>query len=138
MRLEIIGRRDRLDDLLLREISRAEEATAEGQHLHLRIAVDYSSRDAIRRAATGMVVALSPDRPTSSDLLRPMLAQAMTADSCEVDLFIGTGGEKRLPDFLLWDSAYAEPLFTDRTWRDFDAADLDAALAEFKTSGMTL
>jgi undecaprenyl diphosphate synthase len=132
VRLEIIGRRDRLDNLLLREISRAEEATAEGRRLHLRIAVDYSSRDSITRAAAGMVVALSPDRPTSSDLLRPMLAQALTAESGEVDLLIRTGGEKRLSDFLLWESAYAELLFTDRTWPDFDAADLDAALAEFK------
>jgi undecaprenyl diphosphate synthase len=132
VRLEIIGRRDRLDNLLLREISRAEEATAEGQRLHLRIAVDYSSRDAITRAAAGMVVALSPDRPTSSDLLRPMLAQALTAESGEVDLLIRTGGEKRLSDFLLWESAYAELLFTDRTWPDFGVADLDAALAEFK------
>jgi undecaprenyl diphosphate synthase len=132
VRLEIIGRRERLDNLLLREISRAEEATAEGQRLHLRIAVDYSSRDAITRAAASMVVALSPGRPTSSDLLRPMLAQALTAESGEVDLLIRTGGEKRLSDFLLWESAYAELLFTDRTWPDFDAADLDAALAEFK------
>jgi undecaprenyl diphosphate synthase len=132
VRLEIIGRRDRLDNLLLREISRAEEATAEGRRLHLRIAVDYSSRDSITRAAVGMVVALSPDRPASSDLLRPMLAQALTAESGEVDLLIRTGGEKRLSDFLLWESAYAELLFTDRTWPDFDATDLDAALAEFK------
>jgi len=132
VRLQIIGRRDRLGNLLLREISRAEEATAEGQRLHLRIAVDYSSRDAITRAATGIVVALSPDRPTSADLLRPMLAQALTAESGEVDLLIRTGGEKRLSDFLLWESAYAELLFTDRTWPDFDTNDLDAALAEFK------
>jgi undecaprenyl diphosphate synthase len=132
VRLEIIGRRDRLDSLLQREISRAEEATIEGQRLHLRIAVDYSSRDAITRAAVGMVVTLSPDRPTSSDLLRPMLAQALTAESGEVDLLIRTGGEKRLSDFLLWESAYAELLFTDRTWPDFDSTHLDAALAEFK------
>ena len=132
VRLEIIGRRDRLDHLLLREISRAEEATAEGRRLHLRIAVDYSSRDAITRAAAGMVVALSPDGPTSSDRLRPMLEQALTAESGEVDLLIRTGGEKRLSDFLLWESAYAELLFTDRTWPDFGATDLDAALAEFK------
>jgi undecaprenyl diphosphate synthase len=131
VRLEIIGRRDRLDSLLLREISRAEEATAEGQCLHLRIAVDYSSRDAITRAAAGMVAALSPDRPISTDLLRPMLAQALTVGSGEVDLLIRTGGEKRLSDFLLWESAYAELLFTDRMWPDFDATDLDAALAEF-------
>src|ERR1035438_4603626 len=124
-RLEIIGRRDRLDNSLLREISRAEEATAEGQRLHLRVAVDYSSRDAITRAAAVLVVALSPDRPTSSDLLRPMLAEALTAESGEVDLLIRTGGERRLSDFLLWESAYAELLFTDRTWPDFDATDLD-------------
>src|SRR6202040_3807019 len=83
------------------------------------------------RAVAGMVVALSPDRATSPDLLRPMLAQALTAESGEVDLLIRTGGEKRLSDFLLWESAYAELLFTDRMWPDFDATDLDAALAEF-------
>jgi undecaprenyl diphosphate synthase len=132
VRLEIIGRRDRLNHLLLREISRAEKTTAEGQRLHLRIAVDYSSRDAITRAAAGVVVSLSPDGPTCSDRLRPMLAQALTAESGEVDLLIRTGGEKRLSDFLLWESAYAELLFTDRMWPDFDATDLDAALAEFK------
>jgi undecaprenyl diphosphate synthase len=61
-----------------------------------------------------------------------MLAQALTAESGEVDLLIRTGGERRLLDFLLWESAYAELLFTDRMWPDFDATDLDAALAEFK------
>jgi undecaprenyl diphosphate synthase len=60
-----------------------------------------------------------------------MLAQALTAESGEVDLLIRTGGEKRLSDFLLWESAYAELLFTDRMWPDFDATDLDAALEEF-------
>jgi undecaprenyl diphosphate synthase len=60
-----------------------------------------------------------------------MLAQALTADSGEVDLLIRTGGEKRLSDFLLWESAYAELLFTDRMWPDFDSSDLDAALKEF-------
>ncbi len=58
--------------------------------------------------------------------------QALTADSGEVDLLIRTGGEKRLSDFLLWESAYAELLFTDRMWPDFDATDLDAALREFR------
>jgi undecaprenyl diphosphate synthase len=60
-----------------------------------------------------------------------MLAHALTAESGEVDLLIRTGGEKRLSDFLLWESAYAELLFTDRMWPDFDATDLDAALGEF-------
>jgi undecaprenyl diphosphate synthase len=130
-RLEVIGRRDRLPKLLLREIVQAECATAEGRRLHLRVAVDYSSRDAITRAAAGVTAALSRDRPPSADQLGRMLAQALTAESGEVDLLIRTGGEKRLSDFLLWESAYAELLFTDRMWPDFDAADLDAALGEF-------
>ena len=130
-RLEIIGRRDRLPNLLLREIARAESATAQGRRLHLRVAVDYSSRDAITRAAARVTNAHSPDRPPSADLLGRMLAQALTAESGEVDLLIRTGGEKRLSDFLLWESAYAELLFTDRMWPDFDITDLDAALGEF-------
>jgi undecaprenyl diphosphate synthase len=129
-RLEFIGRRDRLPPLLVREIARAEDATAEGRRLHLRIAVDYSSRDAITRAVAGVSAAL-PLELLSAELVGRMLAQALTADSGEVDLLIRTGGEKRLSDFLLWESAYAELLFTDRTWPDFDATDLDAALGEF-------
>ena len=132
VRLEVIGRRDRLPELLLREIIQTEFATAEGRRLHLRVAVDYSSRDAITRAAAGVSTALSEDPPPSVDLLRGMLMQALTADSGEVDLLIRTGGEKRLSDFLLWESAYAELLFTNRKWPDFDASDLDAALGEFR------
>src|SRR5580704_12525920 len=71
-RLEVIGRRDRLPNLVLREIVRAEDATAEGPRFHLRVAVDYSSRDAITRAAAAMN-ALSPDRPLSANLLGGML-----------------------------------------------------------------
>jgi undecaprenyl diphosphate synthase len=108
-RLEFIGRRDRLPPLLLREIARAEYATAEDQRLHLRIAVDYSSRDVIARAVAGMSAAI-PLELLSADLVGRMLAQALTAESGEVDLLIRAGGEKRLSDFLLWESAYAELL----------------------------
>jgi undecaprenyl diphosphate synthase len=131
-RLQVIGRRDRLPELLLREIAQTELATAEGRHLHLRIAVDYSSRDAITRAAAGVTTVCFEDQPPSTDLVRGMLMQALTADSGEVDLLIRTGGEKRLSDFLLWESAYAELVFTDRMWPDFDVTDLDAALEEFR------
>ena len=129
-RLQIIGRRDRLPATLVREITRAECATAEGQRLHLRVAVDYSSRDAITRAIAGVTTAL-PVEPLTADLLGRALAQTLTAESGDVDLLIRTGGEKRLSDFLLWESAYAELLFTDRMWPDFGASDLDAAVGEF-------
>jgi undecaprenyl diphosphate synthase len=130
-RLKVIGRRDRLPDLLLREIARAESATTNGKRLQLRVAIDYSSRDAIVRAA-GASFALCGDREPSSDLLGQLLGNALAAESGEVDLLIRTGGEKRLSDFLLWESAYAELLFTDRMWPDFDAADLNAAIGEFR------
>src|ERR1700722_1029214 len=131
IRLEIIGRGDRLPTLLLREICHAENLTANGTRLHLRIALDYSSRDSITRAVARSANALSPDQPPSLDDFGRILAQALTAESGEVDLLIRTGGEKRLSDFLLWESAYAELLFTDRMWPDFDASDLDAAVGEF-------
>jgi undecaprenyl diphosphate synthase len=131
-RLEVIGRRDRLPKLLLREIVQTESATAEGRRLHLRLAVDYSSRDAITRAAVGVSNALLHRQPPSAELLGRVFSQTLTAESGEVDLLIRTGGEKRLSDFLLWESAYAELLFTDRMWPDFDTTDLDAALGEFR------
>jgi undecaprenyl diphosphate synthase len=67
----------------------------------------------------------------SPDLFGPMLMRSLTADCGDVDLLIRTGGEKRLSDFLLWECAYAELLFTDRMWPEFDESDLDAAIADF-------
>src|ERR1700733_6241501 len=135
VRIQIIGRRDRLAQSVLREIDKAECATAGGRGLHLRVAIDYSSRDAIMRAAAGAHAALSLEGLPSPDLVGPMLTQALTGESGDVDLLIRTGGETRLSDFLLWECAYAELLFTDRMWPDFDQADLDAALEDFQGRG---
>src|SRR3989449_10982961 len=104
VRLEVIGRRDRLPALLGVAIAAAEHATAGNETLSLRLLVDYSGRAAIQ---TGLLL---PD----------------------VDLLIRTGGEQRLSDFLLWECAYAELHFTDRYWPDFGAADLAAAIREFR------
>jgi len=131
VRLEAIGRRDRVPEATLRSIERTEEATAGGCGLHLRVAIDYSSRDAIARAACE-AVALSDDALFRPDVMRRMVTQALTGDCGDVDLLIRTGGEKRLSDYLLWECAYAELVFTERMWPEFDEADLDAALAEFR------
>ena len=120
VRVSVIGRRDRLPRLLLPVIEGAEAATAAGARLHLRLAVDYSGRDSILEAARRLPHNASRD--DFSALLGP-----------EVDLVIRTGGEQRLSDFLLWESAYAELIFTPRMWPDFDASDLDAAVAEFRS-----
>jgi undecaprenyl diphosphate synthase len=130
-RLEVIGRRDRLPKQLVREIEQAEFTTAEGRRFRLRVAIDYSSRDAIARAALRAGALLAEDPGASAESLARRVSAALTAESGEVDLLIRTGGEKRLSDFLLWESAYAELLFTVRMWPEFDGNDLEAAIAEF-------
>jgi len=131
VRLRFIGRRDRLDHNVLKAMESAERVTAEGRQLLVCVAIDYSSRNAIGRAALDAAGCLQ-GRGIPSAELGSRLAGAITAETEDVDLLIRTGGEKRLSDFLLWESAYAELLFTDRMWPDFDEADLDEALAEFK------
>jgi undecaprenyl diphosphate synthase len=130
-RLQVIGRRDRLAQSVLRAIDKAEYATAAGRRLDLRVAIDYSSRDAILRAASDATAALTKVELCTLYAFEPLMVRALTGESGEVDLLIRTGGEKRLSDFLLWESAYAELVFTDRMWPDFDEADLEAALEEF-------
>jgi undecaprenyl diphosphate synthase len=125
VRLSVIGRRDRLPDGIATAIARAEAATAHGDVLHLRIAVDYSARDAILSAAA---------RSSGADsLTREAFSHLVTGEPGlrDVDLIIRTSGEKRLSDFLLWESAYAELHFTDRMWPDFASEDLAEALGAF-------
>ena len=130
VRLEVIGRRDRIPRPLLREIEHAESATARGRTLHLRIAIDYSSRTAIADAAADC--ALCANEPITADRMRAIITHTLSSGSGDVDLLIRTGGEQRLSDYLLWESAYAELFFTHRMWPDFDANDLEAAVGEFR------
>ena len=121
VRVEVIGRRDRLPARVQDAIAAAERATAAGSVLRLRIAVDYSARDAIVRAAA--------HAPRSRAELARHLHSAVPVP--DVDLLVRTGGEQRLSDFLLWESAYAELYFTDVAWPDFDGVALAAAVEEF-------
>lgn len=129
-RVEGIGRRDRLPRMLLREIEQCEAATTAGRRLHLRVAVDYSSREAMARAALTAVHGLNGS--STAETVGRAMAATLNAEGGDVDLLIRTGGEKRLSDFLLWESAYAELVFTDRMWPDFDGEDLEAAVEEFR------
>lgn len=108
VRTSIIGRRDRLPPSLLTAIAATETATSHCERLHLRLAIDYSAREWLLSASDETL--LSAPR---------------------VDLLIRTGGEQRLSDFLLWECAYAELLFTRRMWPDFDETDLRRAMNEF-------
>ncbi len=133
VRLSIIGRRDRLPATLREAIADSEALTARGARLHLRLAVDYSAREAIYHAACRFykVTELSPDSFSS------VLAEVQRGGSTEVDLLIRTGGEQRLSDFLLWECAFAEFVFLPKRWPDFAAADLETAVEEFYTRERT-
>jgi undecaprenyl diphosphate synthase len=126
-RLTVIGRRDRLPGRLATAIAKIERATAHGSRLHLRIALDYSSRDAIASAAARWPA----EEAVSREAFRRLLALQNDRMEAEVDLLIRSGGEKRLSDFLLWECAYAELCFLDVMWPDFGVEDFAAAIADF-------
>jgi undecaprenyl diphosphate synthase len=131
VRLRVIGRRDRIPPSLVDAIRSAEERTAQGRRMDLRIALDYSSREAILRASCWMLSSLEISQREFSRLLGTVTHSGGPAP--DVDLLIRTGGERRLSDFLLWECAYAELVFTPRMWPEFDAADLEAAVHEFRS-----
>ena len=130
VRLEVIGRRDRITPTLRRAVEDAQRETVKGTRLHLRIALDYSSRDAILRAAQ----CLRPDAVPSRDSFGRLLAIVDHGLPVpEVDLLIRTGGERRLSDFLLWEAAYAELHFSPLMWPEFGPEALRQAVHEFAT-----
>ena len=128
IRINVIGRRDRLPGSLVRAIEQSETLTTGCSRMRLRIAVDYSSKHSILEAARR-----APHRELSAQGFQDLLAEVDHAvpESGPVDLLIRTGGEQRLSDFLLWDCAYAELYFTEHLWPDFGEAELREALADF-------
>ena len=129
VRLSVIGRRDRIPDSLADSIANVEERTSNGTCLHLRVAIDYSAREALLAAAGAVATGIPPTRQAfERSLFDAIHAPSGTRD---VDLLIRTGGEQRLSDFLLWESAYAELYFTDVLWPDFTGVDLALAVQAY-------
>jgi undecaprenyl diphosphate synthase len=130
IRLNVIGRRDRLSENLLRSIEQSERSSAGGSGMLLRIAVDYSSQYSIVEAARRA----RHDAVMNSEEFHGLLN---AVDHCrypvsEVDLLIRTGDERRLSDFLLWESAFAELHFSDCLWPDFDDLRFRRALEDYR------
>ena len=132
VKLKVIGDRSAFSEKLQGHIREVESLTDENTQLVLQVAANYGGRWDITQAARQLAERvksgeLSPDQITES-----ALSDALSfADLPEPDLFIRTGGEKRVSNFLLWQCAYTELYFTDTLWPDFDAAALDQALEDF-------
>lgn len=133
IRLSVVGRRDRLDLGLLAAVESVERATASARRLDLRLAIDYSARDAVVRAARIATCNGYTGDALTREAFASLVAEANHAPwpSPEIDLLIRGGGEQRLSDCLLWEIAYAEIVFSERLWPDFTGEDLRAAIAEF-------
>ncbi len=130
IRLRIIGDRSRFDDTLNRHISDAEQLTAANEGLTLTIAANYGGRWDILQAARAMLRA-HPEWSANfgEDALEPYLSMSYAP---EPDLFIRTGGEQRISNFLLWQLAYTELYFTDTLWPAFDKEALEAAIRSYQ------
>ncbi|MGH8208308.1 MAG: polyprenyl diphosphate synthase [Steroidobacteraceae bacterium] len=129
IRLNVIGRRDRLSADLRQLIEHSERATARCAGVRLRIAVDYSAQHSLLETCRRLQSAPHIDRSRFLEQLAAV--DHASAAAPEVDLLIRTGGEKRLSDFLLWECAYAELHFVECLWPDFDAQAFEQALAEY-------
>ena len=128
VRVRILGSRKGLTPDLLELISKVEETTRQNTAFYLNIAFNYGGRDELLRAAAKVSEAgIDIENMTESDF-----GQFLdTAGLPDVDLVVRTSGEKRISNFLLWQSAYAEFVFTDVLWPDFTVSDLQAAITEF-------
>jgi undecaprenyl diphosphate synthase len=128
IRINVIGRRDRLGAGLRQLIERSEKATAQCSRMHLRLAIDYSAQHSLLEACRRLQSQANIDR---AQFIEQLARVDHASAAPEVDLLIRTGGEKRLSDFLLWECAYAELHFIDCLWPDFDARAFEEALAEY-------
>ncbi len=131
VRLKVVGDTGRFDPAIRRLIEQGERLTAENRRLTLTVAANYGGRwDILQALSRLMAQQPAPaDRAFDESALAPYLAMSYAP---EPDLFIRTGGEQRISNFLLWQLAYAELYFTDTLWPDFDAAALDAAFASYR------
>jgi undecaprenyl diphosphate synthase len=132
VRVRFIGDRARLAPALVERMQAAEERTHTRNRLDLVVAVAYGGRWDLARAARTLAEETAAGRCDPASIDEAAFAGRLaTAGRADPDLFIRTGGERRISNFLLWDLAYTELWFTDTLWPDFDAAAFDSALADF-------
>lgn len=133
VRLNFIGRREAFSGSLQRGMARAEEMTRNNTRLLLNVAASYGGRDDIAMAAKALAGQVRRGELEPEAIDEKTFGQALQlGGQPDPDLFIRTGGERRLSNYLLWNLAYTELFFSDTLWPDFSEAELDAALADFR------
>ncbi len=132
VRVRFIGARSGLAPDIAELIESAENLTANNTALNLAFAFNYGSREELADAARSLACAAANGELDPKNITPDLLGRSMqSAGIPDCDLVIRSGGERRLSNFLLWQAAYAELVFTDKLWPDFGASDLESALAEF-------
>jgi undecaprenyl diphosphate synthase len=129
VRLKVVGDTRRFDPKIRRLIDEGEALTAANRRLTLTVAANYGGRWDLLQAFNRFLSENPSAKEIQEDLLSPYLAMSYAP---EPDLFIRTGGEQRISNFLLWQLAYTELYFTETLWPDFDAAALDEAIASYR------
>lgn len=132
IRLRVIGERARLSEDIRRLIDDAERLTANNRTMTLVVALSYGGRQEIVEAARRLAEDVAAGRMQPADICEAAFAERMfTSDIPDPDVIIRTSGERRISNFLLWQAAYTELVFTDTLWPDFNKRDLEAAIEEF-------
>jgi undecaprenyl diphosphate synthase len=132
VRVRVIGERSRFSPDIVSLIRNAEEMTKENDALHLTVALNYGSRQEIAGTARRLAADVAAGKIKSDEIDEALFTSRLTtADMPDPDLVIRTSGEKRLSNFLLWQSAYAELVFIDVLWPDFNKSHLEDAIHEF-------
>ena len=133
VRLRVIGEREPFSEDILTLISNAEELTKNNNGLNLTIALNYGGRDEIIRAASSMALTMKEQgvEPTFENVQEHFSSHLMTHDLPDPDIMLRTSGEQRVSNFLLWQCAYTEFVYTDTLWPDFDADDMQEAIDKF-------
>lgn len=134
IRIQMIGERDAFAADVMELIENAETLTKDNDGLYLTIALNYGGRDEIIRAASDMALfmkekGINPDIAAAQEYFPSFL---FTKDMPDPDILIRTSGEQRISNFLLWQCAYTEFIYTDTLWPDFKKADMEAAIADFE------
>jgi len=133
VRVRVIGERDNLDPDIRRLLEEAEQLTRGNTNLLLIVAFNYGARDEIARAARRIAERVASGALKPEAITEDMIGQNLDApDVSDPDLIIRTSGEQRLSNFLLWQAAYSELVFSPVYWPDFDRATLEAAIEEYR------